>query len=70
NTLPQLPRLVHAALAAQVDRGRSDAVSNARLQTLMAEQRRLRRWVALLCLLVSAMALTQLLPSLLLLMGR
>jgi ubiquinone biosynthesis protein len=70
NTLPQLPRLVHAALAAQVDRGRSEAVSNTRLQTLMAEQRRLRRWVALLCILVSAMALTQLVPALLLLMGR
>ena len=70
NTLPQLPRLVHAALAAQVDRGRVDALASARIDALMHEQRRMRRWVALLCVLVIAMALTQLLPALALLTGR
>ncbi len=70
NTLPQLPRLVHAALAAQVDRGRIDALASARVDSLMREQRRMRRWVALLCVLVIAMALTQLLPAIALLIGR
>jgi hypothetical protein len=65
-----LPRLVHAALAAQVDRGRGDAVTHTRLEALAAEQRRLRKWLALLCLLVIAMALTQLLPALVLLIAR
>jgi hypothetical protein len=36
----------------------------------MREQRRLRRWVALLCVLVIAMTLTQLLPALALLVDR
>jgi len=70
NTLPQLPRLVHAALTAQVDRGRVDGLASARLDALMREQRRMRRWVALLCVLVIAMTLTQLLPALALLVGR
>ena len=70
NTLPQLPRLVHAALTAQVDRGRIDGLASARLDALMLEQRRMRRWVALLCVLVIAMTLTQLLPALALLVDR
>jgi uncharacterized membrane protein YjjP (DUF1212 family) len=62
--------LVHAALTAQVDRGRVDALASARIDALMHEQRRMRRWVALLCVLVIAMALTQLLPALALLVDR
>ena len=64
NLLPQLPRLAHAALGALADRSR-DSVPAARLRALEAEQRRMRRWLALVCVLVLGMALTQLVPALL-----
>jgi ubiquinone biosynthesis protein len=70
NLLPQLPRLAHAALSAQASRSRDQDASSARLEALVAEQRRMRRWVTLLFLLLLGLTLTQLVPVLMTLIGQ
>ncbi len=69
NLLPQLPRLAHAALSAHASRSRDQHHADTRLDALMAEQRRMRRWITLLFVLLLGVTLTQLVPALMTITG-
>ena len=67
--LPQLPRLLHAALSAQAKPGEDEA-RRAVLDELLAENRRTRRHLRLVSLLLIVLAILQLLPWIESVLGR
>ena len=60
--LPQLPRLVHSALAQQ-SRPQQDPAQELLLIRLIKEQRRTQRWISIFAVLFVAFVLVQSWPS-------
>ena len=67
--VPQLPRLLHAALSAQAKPGEDEA-RRAVFDELLAENRRTRRHLRLVSLLLIVLAILQLLPWIESVLGR